>query len=126
LDGNVRVLIVALGANDGLRGLPVEELKHNLEQVIVRGECQGIERVLSGMEAPPNFGAEYTRAFHSVYPSLAKQYHVPLVPFLLAGVAGIDAMNQGDHIHPNIRGAQIVADNVWKVLGPTLQRLKTS
>ena len=126
LDGNVRVLVVALGANDGLRGLPPEELTHNLEQIIRRAQAQGIQVVLAGMEAPPNFGAEYTRAFHTVYPTLAEQYHVPFVPFLLRGVAGIDAMNQSDHIHPNIRGAQIVADNVWKVLGPTLQRLKTS
>jgi acyl-CoA thioesterase-1 len=124
LDGNVRVLVVALGANDGLRGLPPEELTHNLEQIIVRAQAQGIQVVLAGMEAPPNFGAEYTRAFHTVYPTLAEQYHVPFVPFLLRGVAGIDAMNQSDHIHPNVRGAQIVADNVWKVLGPTLQRLK--
>jgi acyl-CoA thioesterase-1 len=124
LDGNVRVLIVALGGNDGLRGLPVEELRHNLEQIIVRAQAQGIQVVLAGMEAPPYWGAEYTRAFRAVYPTLAKQYHVPLVPFLLAGVAGIDGLNQSDHIHPNIRGAQIVADNVWKVLDPTLQRLK--
>jgi acyl-CoA thioesterase-1 len=124
LDGNVRVLVVTLGGNDGLRGLPVAELKHNLEQIIVRAQAQGIQVVLAGMEAPPNWGTEYTRAFHTVYPTLAKQYHVPLVPFLLTGVAGIDALNQGDHIHPNIRGAQIVADNVWKVLGPTLQGLK--
>ena len=124
LDGNVRVLVVALGGNDALRGLPVEELKHNLEQIIVRAQAQGIQVVLAGMEAPPNWGRDYTRAFHAVYPTLAKQYQVPLVPFLLTGVAGIDSLNQRDHIHPNPRGAQIVADNVWKVLEPTLQGLK--
>jgi acyl-CoA thioesterase I len=124
LDGDVRVLIVALGGNDALRGLPPDELKHNLDQIIVRAQAQGIQVVLAGMEAPPNWGAEYTRAFHAVYPALARQYHIPLVPFLLTGVAGIDGMNQNDHIHPNVRGAQIVADNVWKVLDPTLQRLK--
>ena|SRR5579872_1906624 len=124
IDGDVRVLVVALGGNDALRGLPPEELKHNLEQIIVRAQAQGIQVVLAGMEAPPNWGAEYTRAFHAVYPALAAQYRVPLVPFLLTGVAGIDSLNQADHIHPNVRGAQIVAENVWKVLGPTLQRLK--
>ena len=75
------------------------------------------------MEAPPNFGPEYTAAFHAVYPALARRYRVALVPFLLAGVAGDDRLNQRDRIHPNIQGAQIVADNVWAVLGPTLQRL---
>ena len=75
------------------------------------------------MEALPNFGPEYTAAFRAVYPAVAARYHVALVPFLLAGVAGNDALNQRDHIHPNIQGAQIVADNVWAVLGPTLQRL---
>src|SRR5438552_15523922 len=71
LAGDVRVLVVALGGNDGLRGLPPEELKHNLEQVIVRAQAQGIQVVLAGMEALPNFGAQYTRAFRAVYPTLA-------------------------------------------------------
>jgi len=123
LDGDVRVLVLALGANDGLRGLPAEELTRNLSEIIERAQAKKISVVLAGMEAPPNFGQEYTTAFHNVYPALAKRYHVALVPFLLAGVAGNDALNQRDRIHPNIQGAQIVADNVWAVLGPTLQRL---
>src|SRR5476649_1838174 len=123
LDGNVRVLLVALGGNDGLRALPPEELTRNLAQIIERAQAKGITVVLAGMEAPPNFGPEYTAAFRAVYPALARRYRIALVPFLLAGVAGNDALNQRDHIHPNIQGAQIVADNVWAVLGPTLQRL---
>jgi acyl-CoA thioesterase I len=123
LDGDVRVLLVALGGNDGLRALPAEELTNNLSEIIKRAQAKGITVVLAGMEAPPNFGPEYTAAFRAVYPALAARYHVALVPFLLAGVAGNDALNQRDHIHPNIQGAQIVADNVWAVLGPTLQRL---
>ena len=121
LDGDVRILVVALGGNDGLRGLPVAELKRNLARIIERSQARGITVVLAGMEAPTNFGPEYTRAFHAVYPALAKQYRVALVPFLLEGVVGIDALNQRDHIHPNVRGAEIVAENVWAVIGPTLQ-----
>lgn len=121
LDGDVRILVVALGGNDGLRGLPVAELKRNLARIIERSQARGITVVLAGMEALTNLGPEYTRAFHAVYPALATQYRVALVPFLLEGVAGHDALNQRDHIHPNVRGARIVAENVWAVLGPTLR-----
>ena len=120
LDGDVKVLVVALGANDALRGLPIGELSGNLSRIIERAQARGITVVLAGMEAPPNFGDRYTAAFHEVYPALAKKYHVALVPFLLQGVAAIDALNQRDGIHPNQRGAEIVADNVWAVLEPML------
>lgn len=122
LDGNVKALIVALGANDGLRGLPVDELTRNLAHIIERAQTRGISVVLAGMEAPPNFGERYTAAFHDIYPTLAKRYQVPLVPFLLQGVAANDALNQRDGIHPNRAGAAIVADNVWSVLEPALGR----
>src|SRR3954452_19526937 len=118
LDGDVRILIVALGGNDGLRGLPAEELKANLSQIIERGQSRGIAVILAGMEAPPNYGRDYAVSFHKVYPSLAEKYHVPLIPFLLQGVAGDDALNQRDGIHPTAAGARIVADNVWAVLKP--------
>jgi acyl-CoA thioesterase-1 len=121
LDGKVRVLVVALGGNDGLRGLPPQELAENLSRIIERAQARGVRVVLAGMEAPPNFGPEYTRAFHAVYPAVAKRYRVALVPFLLAGVAGRDEMNQRDRIHPNPQGARLVADNVWAVLGPILK-----
>jgi acyl-CoA thioesterase I len=118
LDGDVRVLIVALGGNDGLRGLPPEQLKRNLAAIIERAQSRGIRVVLAGMEAPPNFGRDYIVQFHNVYPALARQYHVALVPFLLTGVAGSDTLNQRDGIHPTREGARILADNVWTVLKP--------
>jgi acyl-CoA thioesterase-1 len=122
LQGDVRILVVALGGNDALRGLPVEELKGNLGRIIERAQARGIAVVLAGMEAPPNWGREYDVAFHKVYPALAQQYHVPLIPFLLQNVAGTDALNQPDGIHPTAEGARIVADNVWRVLKPVAQR----
>src|SRR3954453_7448005 len=94
LDGDVRVMVVALGGNDGLRGLPASELKKNLSTIIERAQAKHIAVVLAGMEAPPNFGQGYIAEFHKVYPELAKQYGVPLVPFLLQGVAGIEGLNQ--------------------------------
>jgi len=122
LEGDVRVLIVALGGNDGLRGLSVDEMKRNIDQIIAHAREKNIAVVLAGMEAPPNFGPEYTAAFRAVFPALAKQYHVTLVPFLLAGVAGNDALNQRDGIHPTAQGARIVADNVWSTLKPILEQ----
>ncbi|MCU1381382.1 MAG: Lysophospholipase L1-like esterase [Acidobacteria bacterium] len=118
LDGDVRILIVALGGNDGLRGLPAEELQRNLAQIIERAQARGITVILAGMEAPPNYGRDYIVAFHKVYPALAATYRVAFVPFLLQGVAGNDALNQRDGIHPTAAGARIVADNVWTVLKP--------
>jgi len=120
LDGDVRVLIVALGGNDALRGLPPEELRGNLSAIIERAQARRIKVVLCGMEAPPNFGRDYAVGFHRVYPELAKQYNVALVPFLLDKVAGIESLNQRDGIHPTAQGARIVADNVWVVLRPML------
>jgi acyl-CoA thioesterase-1 len=118
LDGDVRVLIVALGGNDALRGLPAEELRRNLAQIIERAQARGITVILAGMEAPPNYGRDYIVSFHTVYPALAAHYRVAFVPFLLQGVAGNEALNQPDGIHPTAAGARIVADNVWAVLKP--------
>ena len=122
LDGDVRVLIVALGANDGLRGLSTTEMKKNLAAVLDRARQRKVAVILAGMEAPPNYGAEYTRDFRNVYAELAKEYQVRFIPFLLRGVAGEASLNQADGIHPNIRGAEIVADLVWKELEPVLRR----
>lgn len=122
LDGDVKVLVVALGANDGLRGLSPAEMKKNLNAVLERAAAKGVTVVLAGMEAPPNFGAEYTRQFRRVYAELAQQYRVRFVPFLLQGVAGDASLNQADGIHPNARGAQLVADVVWAELEPALSR----
>ena len=122
LDGDVKVLVVALGANDGLRGLPPAELQKNLAAVIERATAKGVTVVLAGMEAPPNFGGDYTRQFRAVYTDLAKQYPLRFIPFLLLGVAGDGSLNQSDGIHPNVRGAQMVADLVWAELTPALAR----
>lgn len=122
LEGDVRVLVVALGANDGLRGLPTSDMKKNLKAVLDRARARNIPVVLAGMEAPPNNGPDYARDFRSVYAELAQEYRVRFVPFLLLGVAGNAALNQGDGIHPNARGAEIVADLVWAELEPALPR----
>ncbi|MDR1990259.1 MAG: arylesterase [Acidobacteriaceae bacterium] len=116
LDGDVRVLIVALGGNDALRGLPVSALEQNLSTIIEQAEARHIRVLLAGMEAPPNFGETYTTAFHEVYPRLAKKYGITFVPFLLQNVAGIDTLNQRDGIHPTAEGARMVADNLWPAL----------
>jgi acyl-CoA thioesterase I len=121
LTGDVRILVVALGGNDGLRGLPATGLSQNLEKIIEKAQGRGIKVILAGMEAPPNYGATYALSFHQVYPTLAERHHVPLVPFLLQGVAGDQALNQPDGIHPTAEGARIVANNVWAVLRPMLQ-----
>jgi acyl-CoA thioesterase-1 len=122
LEGDVRVLVLALGANDGLRGLPVAELRRNLSAIVRRAQEKDIDVVLAGMEALPNLGPQYAKDFHDVYPSLAREFGLPLVPFLLDGVAGVQALNQPDGIHPSAEGAQVVAENVWKVLEPLLKR----
>ena len=121
LEGDVRVLIVALGGNDALRGLPVEELRRNLSTIIERAQARHVKVVLTGMEAPPNFGHAYAVEFHEVYPDLARKYGAALVPFLLKDVAGIEALNQRDGIHPNPGGARLVADNVWTALKPLVE-----
>jgi acyl-CoA thioesterase-1 len=122
LDGDVRILIVALGGNDALRGLPVAALERNLSQIIERAQARKITVVLAGMEAPPNWGRDYTDAFRRVYSALAGKYRVSLVPFLLVNVAGHRKLNQPDGIHPNFEGAKVVADNVWAVLRPIVER----
>jgi acyl-CoA thioesterase-1 len=125
LEGDVRVLIVALGGNDGLRGLPPEQLKANLAQIIEQAQVRRIRVILAGMEAPPNYGRDYIVAFHEVYPALAKEYKVPFLPFLLDGVAGSETLNQPDGIHPTAEGARIMADHVWAVLKPVLDEIES-
>lgn len=113
LDPAVRVMIVALGGNDALRGLPVADMRRNLAAIIERAQSRQVTVILAGMEAPPNLGPEHTAAFRQVYLDLAAQYRVACVPFLLAGVAGDPALNQPDGIHPNAAGARKVADLLW-------------
>jgi len=123
LDGDVRVLILELGANDGLRGLPVAALKQNLETIIARAKARGIQVVLTGMEAPPNYGPAYTAAFRQVYRDLARTHRdIVYVPFYLEGVAGDPSLNISDGIHPNPQGARIIERNIWHALEPLLQK----
>lgn len=115
---DVRILILELGANDGLRGLPVSEMRKNLAAIIERVQQKRIAVLLAGMEAPPNYGLEYAASFRQVYRDLARDYHVTFVPFMLDRVAGISSLNQSDGIHPNIEGTRIVADTLWTALRP--------
>lgn len=126
LEGNVRVLIVALGGNDALRGLSVADMKKNLSQIVERARERNVFVILAGMQAPPNYGPEYAAAFQRVFREVALQHRVLFLPFLLDKVAGQAALNQGDGIHPNARGTEIVADNVWAVLRPVLDQLSSS
>jgi acyl-CoA thioesterase-1 len=123
LDGDVRVVIVALGANDGLRGLSVAELKQNLTAIIRRSRERNAVVVLAGMEAPPNYGQEYATAFRQAYRDVAQQERVLFIPFLLDRVAGQSALNLSDGIHPNAQGTAIVAETVWTVLRPLLDQM---
>jgi len=121
LSGDVRILVLELGANDGLRGLPVAAMRQNLEEVITRSQARGIAVLLVGMEALPNYGASYTSEFHDTFPSLAKAHKTALMPFYLDGVAGKPELNIADGMHPNPAGAVIVANNLWRTLEPMLK-----
>jgi len=118
LEGDVRVLIVALGANDGLRGQPVDRLKSNLSRIVADAEARGVAVLLCGMEALPIYGLDYSLQFHRVYRELADQFEIPLVPFMLTGVIGHEEMMQRDRMHPTAAGARVIADNIWPYLKP--------
>jgi len=118
LDERPRILIVALGANDGLRGTPVPAVRRNLEEIIETAQARGVSVLLCGMDALPLYGWQYTVDFHHMFPSVAEKYGVPLVPFLLNGVFGNEAMLQRDMIHPNASGARVIAANIWSYLQP--------
>ncbi len=120
--GPIAVLVIETGANDGLRGQSVDSLRANLRQILERARSlQPPPRIIvAGMEALPNLGREYASRFRAVYPELAAEYGATYLPFLLDGVAGSDALNQADGIHPTAEGARRVAENVWRVLGPVL------
>jgi len=123
LEGDVRVLIVALGGNDGLRGVSVGDMKQNLTEIIRRARERHVVVVLAGMEAPPNYGREYATAFREAFREVAQRERVIFLPFLLDKVAGESRLNQSDGIHPNEEGTQIVADTLWTVLRPLLDQM---
>jgi len=122
LEGDVKVLVIELGANDGLRGLPVADMKANLKQIIRTAKSRGIDVLLTGMEAPPNYGPSYTSEFRRAFRDLAGEERVTFLPFYLEGVAGDPSLNIADGMHPNPAGARIVEANVWKALEPMLAR----
>jgi len=118
----ISILIVALGGNDGLRGLNVKVTEANLQAIIdeARAKYPNVRVFIAGMLMPPNMGGDYTTAFAAIFPRVAARNHATLLPFLLDGVAGKPDLNQPDGIHPNADGAKIVAANVWKYLEPML------
>jgi acyl-CoA thioesterase-1 len=118
----VAVLVVALGANDGLRGVPLGETRRNLARIIERGQAAGARVVLAGMKLPTNYGPQYRDGFERNYTDLARQYGVSLVPFLLEGVGGVTSLNQADGIHPTAEGQRLIADLVWPVLEPVVRQ----
>jgi acyl-CoA thioesterase-1 len=119
------LVVIEVGANDALRGLSPDAARANLERVVaaVRAKQPRAKLVLIQMEAPPNYGVAYTRSFRAVYADVARRENIPLLPFLLDGVAGISRLNQPDGLHPNLAGERIVADNVWKALKPIVAQL---
>ena len=126
LEGDVKVLIVAFGGNDGLRGLPVSQMKENLSAIIDKARERGIVVILAGMEAPPNYGPEYVQQFRAAYREISAKERILLIPFLLDKVAGEPSLNQPDGIHPNAEGARIVAETVWPVLRSVLDQMGTA
>ena len=116
------IVIVALGANDGLRGLAVDSLRDNLEAIVERLQAAGVRVLLVGMRVPPNYGDTYARAFAAVFPTVARRTGVPLAPFLLDGVAANPRLNQPDGVHPTADGQRVIADKLWPYLRPLLAK----
>ena len=115
------LVVVALGGNDGLRGLPVGQLGSNLRRIVDRARARGAEVLLCGLRMPPNYGPAYSGAFAELYPRLAEELDVPFLPFLLEDVAGDPQLNQPDGIHPTAEGARVIADHVLKALRPLVE-----
>jgi acyl-CoA thioesterase-1 len=122
LISDTRVLVLELGANDGLRGVEIPTVEKNLSVMIERAQSHGVKVLLCGMETPPLNGWNYTVEFHQLFPRIAQKYNIPLVPFLLEGVALNPDMNGEDEIHPNAAGARRIADTVWPYLQPLVQQ----
>ncbi len=123
LASNPQLVILALGANDGLRGVEPSQIRRNLDEIIRRAKSAGVDVLLCGMETPPLRGWNYTLAFHNIFPELARDHDLPFVPFLLTGVFGNRDLNQDDLIHPNAAGALRIAETVWPYLEPLVRRL---
>lgn len=117
-----QIVILELGANDGLRGLPVKEMQQNLHQMIQQSKKSGIKVLLIGMRIPPNYGPKYTEAFSQTYIALARQHKIPLVPFMLENVAAKPDLIQQDGLHPNAFGQPIIVENIWFELQKLLKK----
>jgi len=115
------IVIVALGANDGLRGLPLAQMRDNLAVILRAAQKSGSRVLLAGMKMPPNYGPQYTRDFEQAYVALARQFKCALVPFLLDGVAGKRELFLEDNLHPNAQAQPVILENVWKQLAPMLK-----
>jgi len=126
LEGDVEILVVELGANDGLRGLPVAQMKWNLTEIVTRAQERGVAVILTGMEAPPNYGPLYTAEFRRAFRDLADAHDIVFVPFFLEGVAGIASLNNADGIHPNAAGARVIEGTIWRALEPLLRQPATA
>jgi acyl-CoA thioesterase-1 len=122
LNQTVDVFVLELGANDGLRGIPMSETRANLQAIIdiVKAKNPNTKIVLAGMQIPPNMGQDYTGEFKNIFPELAAKNNIPLIPFLLENVAGIPDLNQPDGIHPTVEGHKIIAETVWPVVKDVL------
>lgn len=114
------IMVLALGANDGLRGLKVSDTEKNLSTVIEKAQKKGIKVILAGMKMPSNYGEPYRTHFENMFPKLAKKYDLKLIPFILEGVGGVASLNLSDGIHPNQKGHEVMAQTILKVLGPEL------
>ncbi len=127
LKNKIDVLVLELGGNDGLRGLPVENIRKNLQAIIDRARKQypQIKIIVAGMKMPPNMGGQYSREFEAMFAALAKKNNAALIPFILEGVGGVRQMNLPDGIHPTAGGHEIVAKNVWTVLAPLLRSIQS-
>lgn len=121
LEGDVKFVVLELGANDILRGQPMSAMKRNLSQIIERAKARGAQVLLAGMEAPTSVGPDYRKEVHETFQEIAREHNVPLIPFFLDRVAGIESLNQPDGVHPNREGTKIVADTVYKWLRPMLE-----
>jgi acyl-CoA thioesterase-1 len=124
LRSSPEVVIVALGANDGLRGQSPPAMRANLDEIVARLQAAGARVLLAGMRLPPNYGGEYTKEFEAVFPAVARGARITLMPFLLDGVAGVPRLNQADGIHPTAAGQQVIADHIWPYLRPLLKPVK--
>lgn len=123
LGSRPRIVILELGANDGLRGIDLNQTRSNIEQIITRLQAAGVTVVLAGMKLPPNYGADYTTRFAALYPDLARRYRLVSMPFFLEGVAAKTALNQADGIHPTTEGYRVIVNHLMPILEPLLGRV---